>query len=141
MDIYIVQTHTNISVCFFYVFSVSGEMMKYIGVDIDGSLEQYLFNKDKDTTKQVEGDELFVNEPSSSTISSSSRAPPSTSNHLFQLCLQRRVCLLLVHGILHLQGHDHESYGGKNTRADEMYELMRKEEERVIAGLYAENVL
>jgi ssRNA-specific RNase YbeY (16S rRNA maturation enzyme) len=65
----------------------------------------------------------------------------SSSSSSFNDHLQCRVSLLLVHGILHLMGHDHESYGGENLRADEMYTLMKSEEERIICGLYDKKCL
>ena len=48
-------------------------------------------------------------------------------------CLEARVALLLVHGVCHLLGHDHES--------DRQHTLMAEEEERLVRGLFLNGLL
>mmetsp|Transcript_80305 Transcript_80305/g.157020 ORF Transcript_80305/g.157020 Transcript_80305/m.157020 type:complete len:337 (+) Transcript_80305:79-1089(+) len=74
-------------------------------------------------------------------------------NVAWKACLDARVTLLLVHGVLHLLGHDHEPHDGddddddddaanlKHDRVQAMYLLMRGEEEAVIGGLRESGLL
>jgi len=107
---------------------VSGELMKCITID----------EKLTPRLKGVKSEEVEDGQVKGSEVDTGVNESLTKKDVIIELeekekvLLEKRVCLLLVHGILHLMGHDHESYGGTNKRVEEMYDLMVKEEERII---------
>lgn len=91
-------------------------------------------------TPGVSGEMMrFTTTPTTTSMSTAESAAIHTDNvsgedeEQLRKCLKARVALLLVHGVCHLLGHDHEN--------DREHTFMAEEEERLVRGLFLSGLL